>query len=162
MRILRSRNKNFKKVKISSSHQEYKRKKYSEGIIFINYYIIIGIKIISLIIFIFYSISTFSKAKSPSKISDDIFNEMVFYVNAHNNIALEEIDSLIQYSREKKFIEQNPNFQKSENPILTVIMTMHNQAHCIHKCLRSIKNQSIKNIEILIIDDCPRIIPQKQ
>ena len=33
-------------------------------------------------------------------------------------------------------------------------MTVYNQAHCLHKCLRSIQNQSIKNIEIIIIDDC--------
>jgi len=57
-------------------------------------------------------------------------------------------------NEEKKFIEKNPVFQRSENPILTVIITTYNQAHCIHKCIRSIQNQTIKNIEILIIDDC--------
>ena len=31
---------------------------------------------------------------------------------------------------------------------------MYNQAHCIHKEIRSIQNQSLKNIEIIIIDDC--------
>lgn len=31
---------------------------------------------------------------------------------------------------------------------------MYNQANCIHKCIRSIQNQSLKNIEIIIIDDC--------
>ena len=31
---------------------------------------------------------------------------------------------------------------------------MYNQGHCIHKCLRSIQNQSLKNLEIIIIDDC--------
>ena len=31
---------------------------------------------------------------------------------------------------------------------------MYNQGHCIHKCIRSIQNQSFKNIEIIIIDDC--------
>jgi glycosyltransferase involved in cell wall biosynthesis len=31
---------------------------------------------------------------------------------------------------------------------------MFNQAHCIHKALRSIQNQSLKNIEILVIVDC--------
>ena len=154
MRILRGKNKNFKKVKISPSNHEYKRKKYSEDLIFMNYYFIIGLKIMLMFIFICYSISSFSKKKSPQKVSDDIYNEMVSYVNNHSNISLEEIDSFRQFSRDKKFIEQNPNFQKSKNPILTVIMTMHNQAHCIHKCLRSIQNQSIKNIEILIIDDC--------
>ena len=112
MRILRSRNKNFKKVKISSSLQEYKRKKYSEGIIYINYYIIIGIKIISIIIFIGYSISTFSKVKAPAKISDDIFNEMVSYVNAHNNITPEEIDLFNQYGREKNIWSKVQIFKK--------------------------------------------------
>ena len=31
---------------------------------------------------------------------------------------------------------------------------MSNQAHCIHKALRSIQNQSLKNIEIIISLDC--------
>jgi len=31
---------------------------------------------------------------------------------------------------------------------------MFNQAHCIHKALRSIQNQSLKNLEILVIIDC--------
>ena len=31
---------------------------------------------------------------------------------------------------------------------------MHNQANDIYKGLRSVQNQSIKNIEIIIIDDC--------
>jgi len=31
---------------------------------------------------------------------------------------------------------------------------MFNQAHCIHKALRNIQNQSLKNIEILVIIDC--------
>ena len=33
-------------------------------------------------------------------------------------------------------------------------MTIYNQAHCIYKGLRSVQNQSLKNIEIIIIDDC--------
>ena len=31
---------------------------------------------------------------------------------------------------------------------------MYNQDHCIHKAFRSIQNQSLKNIEIIVIDDC--------
>ena len=79
---------------------------------------------------------------------------MKSYIKANSNISLDEIYSYRQLCIEKKFIEKNPNFQKSENPIITVIMTIYNQAHCINKGLRSIQNQSIKNIEILIIDDC--------
>ena len=79
---------------------------------------------------------------------------MISYINSHNNITLEEIYSFRQFNSEKKLIESNPTFQKSESPILTVIISTYNQAHCIHKCIRSIQNQSIKNIEILIMDDC--------
>jgi len=39
-------------------------------------------------------------------------------------------------------------------PDVSIIMTMYNQAHCIHKGIRSVQNQSIKNIEIIIVDDC--------
>jgi glycosyltransferase involved in cell wall biosynthesis len=45
-------------------------------------------------------------------------------------------------------------YSKSDNPDITVVLTMFNQAHCIHKALRSIQNQSLKNIEILVILDC--------
>ena len=33
-------------------------------------------------------------------------------------------------------------------------MLVYNQAHCLQRCLRSIQNQSLKNIEIIIVDDC--------
>ena len=71
-----------------------------------------------------------------------------------------------QYFNEKKFeefrqincnnilIDGNIKYNKSLAPDVSVIMTIYNQAHCIHKGLRSIQNQSIKNIEIIIIDDC--------
>ena len=55
---------------------------------------------------------------------------------------------------ENKLLEENPNFKESSNPDVSIILTMYNQAHCIHKGLRSIQNQSIKNIEIIVVDDC--------
>ena len=33
-------------------------------------------------------------------------------------------------------------------------MTVYNQAHCLHTCLRSIQNQCLTNLEIIIVDDC--------
>ena len=154
MRLFRNKNKNFKKVKISVTHKESKKRKNIESSIFISHNIIIIFKIILLIIFTYYSISFFRREKLPQKISEDVFNEMKSYIKTNSNISLDEIYSYRQLCRDNKFIEEKPNFQRSENPIITVIMTMHNQAHCIHKCLRSIQNQSIKNIEILIVDDC--------
>ena len=45
-------------------------------------------------------------------------------------------------------------YSKVNNPIISIIITVFNQFHCIHKSIRSIQNQSIKNLEIIIIDDC--------
>ena len=39
-------------------------------------------------------------------------------------------------------------------PDVSIILLMYNQANIIHTSLRSIQNQSLKNIEIIIIDDC--------
>ena len=47
----------------------------------------------------------------------------------------------------------NNNYTKVDNPIISIILTVFNQFHCIHKSIRSIQNQSIKNLEIIIVDD---------
>lgn len=51
-------------------------------------------------------------------------------------------------------MENEWNVKKSNNPDISVIITIHNQAHCFYKCLRSVQNQSIKNLEIIFVDDC--------
>ena len=153
MKIFLCKNQIFKKVKIESTYQESKRKRFNKIIIVKNNYIINSLVYFHSYFFNF-SIYFFIKSRKIHKISENIFNEMISYINAHNTISLEEIYSFRQFNSEKKLIESNPTFQKSENPILTVIISTYNQAHCIHKCIRSIQNQSIKNIEILIMDDC--------
>ena len=54
----------------------------------------------------------------------------------------------------KNSLANNLRFQKSETPDVSVIITAYNQAHCFYGALRSVQNQSLKNIEIIIIDDC--------
>ena len=44
--------------------------------------------------------------------------------------------------------------KKNSFPDITVVLIIFNQAHCLHKALRSIQNQSLKNIEIIIVEDC--------
>ena len=78
-------------------------------------------------------------------------------INLENKFVRSINDSEI-----KKFWEINNNnilmnneiYEKNKNPDISIIVLMYNQANCIHKCLRSIQNQSLKNIEIIIIDDC--------
>ena len=48
----------------------------------------------------------------------------------------------------------NSNFEKNEDPEISVIITVYNQANQFYAALRSVQNQSLKNIEIIVIDDC--------
>ena len=54
----------------------------------------------------------------------------------------------------KDILIENNFYQKNENPDVSVIITVFNQANCFYKALRSVQNQSLKNIEIIIVDDC--------
>ena len=54
----------------------------------------------------------------------------------------------------KNILLNNSGYQKNENPDVSVIITVYNQANCFYGALRSVQNQSLKNIEIIIIDDC--------
>ena len=54
----------------------------------------------------------------------------------------------------KNSLIYNHNFKKNENPDISIIITAYNQGNCFYGALRSVQNQSFKNIEIIIIDDC--------
>ena len=88
-----------------------------------------------------------------------------------NSKANNKIQEIIKYEKSLRKIDENEiqnfrlinsnntlldtkKYSKTDNPEITVVVTMFNQAHCIHKALRSIQNQSLKNIEILVIIDC--------
>ena len=65
-------------------------------------------------------------------------------------------------SQTKKFREINTEninldhflLTNNDHPDVSVIILAYNQANCFHKALRSVQNQSLKNIEIIVIDDC--------
>ena len=46
------------------------------------------------------------------------------------------------------------DFNKTDNPDVSVIITVYNQAHCFYGALRSVQSQTLKNLEIILIDDC--------
>ena len=82
-----------------------------------------------------------------------VFPEIVAF-EKNLNLTIKMFDEFRKINSENKLIEEKPKFKRSINPDITVILTMYNQAHCIHKGLRSVQNQSLKNIEIIIVDDC--------
>ena len=84
------------------------------------------------------------------------------FENSYEKSFLENFISEKKISEMKKFREinckdvliDNKNLIKNENPDVSVIITVYNQANCFFSSLRSVQNQSLKNIEIIIIDDC--------
>ncbi len=62
------------------------------------------------------------------------------------------------YSNFGKLCIKEKLFKKEKNeifePIISVIVPSFNKEHFIMKSIRSIQNQSFKNIEIIIVDDC--------
>ena len=117
---------------------------------------IFNILIISLI-FTFLCIHIFFKDKSLEPIYLKIKGFEDSYSNSFIKSFFENPISEMKKFRELNF--KNSFFyssenKKVENPDISVIITVYNQAHCFHGALRSVQNQSLKNIEIIIIDDC--------
>ena len=155
MKLFNRKSKDFKKIRIGTKIKKKKLKRTIESIE-INQNFILFLKIIFFTYLIYKDFSFYNKVKIPPKVSNEIFKEILSFIQEHKNISLEEVEEFRQYSRDKKFIEPNPKFIKSENPLISVIITMHNQAHILHKSIKSVQNQSFKNIEIIIVDDCSR------
>ena len=112
------------------------------------------LSIILFLIISYISLYLFNKNKIPlEQYQISVLPEILSYEN-NLNLNIKIFDEFRKINSENKLIEDKMVFKKTNNPDITVIMTMYNQAHCIYKGLRSVQNQSLKNIEIIIIDDC--------
>ena len=133
------------KLKVKKK-KNLKQKKYKTKTIF---------KFIIIFTFIISDISFF-----PFEIINSwLFNETKAFqeiLSFEKNINLTDdiFYEFLEINDQNKLIEENMKFKKSKKPIISVVMMVYNQAHCLHRCLRSIQNQSLKNIEIIIVDDC--------
>ena len=86
-------------------------------------------------------------------IQKNIINDIKKFESSLRKIETKEILEFRKLNSENILFDRI-KYPRSENPDITVVITMQNQAHCIHKALRSVQNQSLKNIEILIVIDC--------
>ena len=123
-----------------------KKKKYKVNIIF---------KHIIILTFILLDIILYSLDKKPYS-GDNEYKALKEILSFEKNINLSEdiFYEFLEINEQNKLIEDNIKFEKFESPDISVVMLIYNQAHCLHRCLRSIQNQSLKNIEIIIVDDC--------
>ena len=94
-----------------------------------------------------------NKISQSNNISRNITEEIEQFVKTLKKVDDYEILTFRKNNSDNILYDQT-RYKRSENPDISVILTMSNQAHCIHKALRSIQNQSLKNIEIIISLDC--------
>ena len=73
-----------------------------------------------------------------------------FMENRKNKISTNEFFDLCL----KEKLIYNKTFTKNDNPFISVLIIAYNMENRILKSIRSIQNQSLKNIEIIIVDDC--------
>ena len=93
--------------------------------------------------------------ESPKNLSMNITEEIENFVKTRRKITPKEISDYRLLNSENILFD-NIKYRKSESPDVSIILTVSNQAHCIHKALRSVQNQSLKNIEIIISVDCSK------
>ena len=123
---------------------------------FFSKFKIYNIFLISLVFIYFYNPEIFMnnnfdfKYKKIKEFEDSSFKSFIknFFTNQISDMKkFREINC-------KNILLNNISFHKKEYPDVSIIITVYNQANCFHSALRSVQNQSLKNIEIIIIDDC--------
>ena len=110
------------------------------------------IKFINILIFSLFILYLYITNKIEIKKHEKYFKKIKEFEN-RQNISQIEIQKFRKINSENILLDRTI-FKRNDNPDISIIITMYNQGHCIHKCLRSIQNQSLKNLEIIIIDDC--------
>ena len=115
-----------------------------------NYFLLIILTIIYILINYFLE----NQNKEPNYLKIKQFEDSI--TKTFINIFFSNYFCELKRFREniKENIHINYNEKKNENPDVSVIITVYNQANCFYKALRSVQMQTLKNIEIIIVDDC--------
>ena len=92
-----------------------------------------------------------NNTKLPNNFFKENFNEDYFQ-KRKDQLSFEEFGKLCI---EEKLINQNiiQGYIKSNTPLISVIIATYNKEKVLLKSIRSIQNQSLKNIEIIIVND---------
>ena len=142
-----------------------KEKKYTK-----KYKLIQPLNVILVIMIIFIIFLIFRKIKSffikkrilvediskyrNEKISEISEESLFINYTYKDNIKSQIIPNLkyIELSKRGILLYEN-NFKKSENPKITIVISTFNRQQYINSTLRSIQNQDLLDIEIIVIDD---------
>lgn len=117
---------------------------------------------LSLLLFLLSCISIFVIYKSMNyealykKIHEfENSNEKPFLYKFFIENEISKIKNYWKINEQNKLINNNYiKFNKIKDiPDVTIIITIYNQANCFYKALRSVQNQLLQNIEIILVDD---------
>ena len=109
-----------------------------------------------LIILILYTLEKFENyilAPNEKKIKDFETSNSESFLKKFFSNQISELKTFREINC-KNILLDNMHYTKNVDPYVSVIITIYNQANCFHCALRSVQNQSLKNIEIIIVDDC--------
>lgn len=120
----------------------------------INIKLYINLK--TLIFFFLFLIVLFIKFNFEFRIIEDKDSTQTYILGSNLFIKREVIyhfNKYIKICRKGRLIDKNI-YNLSFHPKITVIMPIYNGGQYLYYSLRSIQNQQMKDIEIIIIDDC--------
>ena len=119
------------------------------------------ILLIIIVVFMFFVIFNNSKKTCLQNIYKEIeefesSNQVSFFYTFFVENEISRIKNFWKLNVQNELIdyEKIKNYKKRENPEVSVIITVYNQVNCFYKALRSVQNQSLKDLEIFIVDDC--------
>ena len=149
---------------IFPNYKKRKRKKREESKIYIIYCFIKNILIIFNIskffaIFIILSIFFYmkkinSEVKQINLSNAEIEQNIENFVQRIPKVDKNEIVEFRRINSDKILLDSKETKIKKRSPDISIILTSNNQEYCILKALRSIQNQSLKNIEIIASINC--------
>ena len=143
------------------SHYKRRRKKRKENIFYSNKKIIVNYLSIFIAIFIILLIILFYKKETKSEVKQIYLSDLELEQKIENFVQMtpkvdkNEIKEFRKINSDNILLDNKvKKIKKRKKPDVSIIITSSNQAHCIHKALRSVQNQSLKNIEIIVSVDC--------
>ena len=142
-------NEKFKKVKIDKSYSSY-LEKYNN----LNKYILfIGI-LLSVFFCIIYFLNKYKKKITKISIEENKLIECCKLDDSNDNDKyFKIIKDFISINNNNTLIYGNKDFKIIKNPKISVIVSVHNGEGLIRAAVRSIQNQDLNDIEIIIVDD---------
>ena len=75
------------------------------------------------------------------------------YWNNQTSLNIDNIIKEIKYFNKEIYFERKTDFEKRENPKISIVITLHNNEINIKSIYASIQKQELKDLEIIFVDD---------